>query len=195
MHYFIDDQEKLETFLISGNIADDYLELYSSKNLFSSTHFDEFSKILVEVFIANEKNANNILDLGCGYGVVGIALQRYYHSQVTFSDINAKAVAVTKLNLEKYNLKSRVIKSDGLKTHQQLYSYILLNPPIHASKQKCFELIFESVQHLQIDGCLYLVVHKKHGARSYEKYLQELFPKTYILYKKSGLFVFKCKLS
>ena len=136
--------------------------------------------------------------MGCGYGCIGIVLAKEYNLTLTQVDINPRALRLTKENATLNNVISNVIESDGfngLYTTQQLdrlYDTIAINPPIHAGKAVVFSMYENSFNYLKRNGCLYVVIYKKHGALSTIKHLDKIFGECRILYKKKGIFVLGC---
>ena len=115
-----------------------------------------------------------ILDLGCGYGIIGLSLLLANPTlKIVFSDINERAVELVSKNLKHHELNSEVIQSDGFENIKGKFDSILLNPPQTAGKITCFKLIEDSKDHLNFNGCLQLVArHNKGGKELANKMLQ-----------------------
>lgn len=179
----IDDVKELDF-----NYYGTKLTFKTNSGLFSKDEIDEFSIKMIEQ-VANE-NVESILDLGCGYGFVGIVMaKKYPKARVDFIDVNKRACEYTKINCELNKLESyRIINSDGIENPDK-YNLILLNPPIHAGKDIVYKLYKQAIEHLNQLGSLYIVIHKKHGANSSVDYLKTLNDNVVIKYKKKGLFV------
>ncbi|MDN5327557.1 MAG: hypothetical protein PWP03_195 [Candidatus Woesearchaeota archaeon] len=168
--------------------------LLSASGLFSKDKVDLGTKVLLKY--NNVTDNSRVLDLGCGYGIVGIYLaKKFQNIKVVMSDINERAVEIAKLNVKKHNLSDRikVVKSDGFNEINGTFDYILLNPPQTAGKDVCFKLIEGSFDHLKEGGYLNLVArHKKGGATLMEK-MNEVFNNVQVLGKKSGFRVYASK--
>ncbi len=179
----IDDAKELDF-----NYYGTKLTFKTNSGLFSKDEIDEFSIKMIEQVING--NVKSILDLGCGYGFVGIVMaKKYPKAQVDFIDVNKRACEYTKINCELNKLESyRIINSDGIENPDK-YNLILLNPPIHAGKDIVYKLYKQAIEHLNQLGSLYIVIHKKHGANSSVDYLKTLNDNVVIKYKKKGLFV------
>ena len=179
----IDDVKELDF-----NYYGTKLTFKTNSGLFSKDEIDEFSIKMIEQ-VANE-NVESILDLGCGYGFVGIVMaKKYPKARVDFIDVNKRACEYTKINCELNKLESyHIINSDGIENPDK-YDLILLNPPIHAGKDIVYKLYKQAIEHLNQLGSLYIVIHKKHGANSSVDYLKTLNDNVVIKYKKKGLFV------
>ncbi len=169
-------------------------KLFSATGLFSKDKVDLGTKVLLKY--NNVQDNSKVLDLGCGYGVVGLYLAtKYPNIKVTMSDINERAVEIAKLNAKKLKLNNRikVIKSDGLKNIDEPFDFILLNPPQTAGKKTCFRLIEESFDHLNKGGYLNLVARHKKGGVSLMEKMNEVFGNSVVLGKKSGYRVYASK--
>lgn len=180
------DDEKIINFNFNGN----NLVFKTNTGLFSKDAIDDYSiKMLEQV---DDENINSILDLGCGYGFIGIALSKKYpKAKIDFIDINKRACEYTNKNAKLNNLDNyKVINSDGIVSDDK-YDLILLNPPIHAGKQNVYKLYHQAYDHLNQFGSFYIVIYKKHGAKSTIDYLYDNVNKLEIKFKKKGLYVIK----
>ena len=179
----IDDEKELDF-----NYQGIKLTFKTNSGLFSKDEIDTFSIKMIEE-VTNE-NVSSILDLGCGYGFVGIVMAiKYPEAQLDFIDINKRACEYTKINCELNKIKNyRIFNSNGIENLDK-YDLILLNPPIHDGKEVVYQLYQQSIEHLNPSGSLYIVIHKKHGAKSTLDYLKTLSDNVIIKYKKKGLFV------
>lgn len=180
----INDDEKVINFNYNGT----NLIFKTNTGLFSKDAIDEFSIKMIEQ--VDNESINSILDLGCGYGFVGIALsKKYENAKIDFIDITKRACEYTNINAKLNNLINyEVINSDGIQNESN-YDLILLNPPIHAGKNEVYKLYEQAYDHLNKAGALYIVIHKKHGAQSSIDYLSDKVNKLEIKYRKKGLFV------
>ena len=133
--------------------------------------------------------AGTLLDMGCGYGCIGIVLAKEYGLEVTQADINPRAVRLTVENAAKSGINSKVVQSDQFSQIQELFDAVVINPPIHAGKDVIFSMYEGAHRHLKPNGKLYIVIFKKHGAESTIKYLTELFGNCQVIYKKKGCYI------
>ncbi|MCL2528548.1 MAG: methyltransferase [Defluviitaleaceae bacterium] len=170
------------------NIFNRNFSFLSNNGLFSCTKVDEASIILMENL---PPLSGTLLDLGCGYGPIGIVLGKTYPLEVTMSDVNRIALDYARKNARRNGVTAQVIHSDGFESLPYKYDNIVLNPPIHTGKEVVNNLYAGAAKHLTPEGALYIVIHKKHGAESTIKTLREIFKKCHILYKKKGLYVLR----
>ena len=118
-----------------------------------------------------------ILDIGCGYGVVSVVLKSFYPEiSITLSDVNERALELSEENLKKYGINDyHIIKSDTFEKITEKFDVILSNPPIRAGKDIIFKIYSEAYEHLNENGKFYCVIQTKHGAKSTQKKLIEIF--------------------
>ena len=142
----------------------------------------------------------SLLDMGCGYGCIGIVLAKEYGLKLTQADINPRALRLTEENAVRNSVASHIVQSDGFNQIEGLFDTIVINPPIHAGKNVIFTMYEKAYKHLRPStvssdgGSLYIVILKKHGAESSIKFLTKVFGNCHIIYKKKGCYVLEAKL-
>lgn len=191
-HYFInDDNLKSERKLIKFRIFNQDFKMYTDNGVFSKDGFDLGTRILLEnIEVLNLKG--RILDLGCGYGVVGIILKSINPQLVVdMCDINDRALALSRDNLKINVVNNRVFVSDIYSNVVNRYDVIVTNPPIRAGKNVVRNFLVGSVDHLIDEGILYFVMRKDHGAKSMVRELEEYFI-VELLKKSKGFYVYRC---
>ena len=147
-----------------------------------------------ELFIKSLPELNsNILDLGCGYGVIGLSIAGLYpNTQVTMVDINQRAVETTQRNIERNQIKNAVTYvSDGFNQVNGSFNAIVSNPPIRTGKNVIYPLFEQSKQYLIPGGSLYLVIQKKQGAKSAMEKLHSIFSNCEAIKKQGGYWILK----
>ena len=189
-HYFDSKQtSKLNLDKIKIRVFEDVFELFTASGIFSREKLDNASKLLIEN--ANLENANSILDLGCGLGVIGISLKRKYPNlQIDFSDVNERAVMITRKNLELHNIKANSYISDGFEKITNSYDTILLNPPYAAGRDVCYKLISDSHKYINEGGSLQIVARHQKGGKMLQKKIEEVFKNSEVLAKGGGFRVY-----
>jgi len=195
-HYFIADAqaaEKTHSFVATLFGAD--FRFDTCNGLFSYEKADDASVLLMQVMHDTlPPLQGELLDLGCGYGLLGIVLGKTHAkgATITQSDINEIACDFARNNAAANGIRTNVIHSDGFADIAQKFHHITLNPPIHAGKDAVNRLYTEAAAHLHPDGALYIVIQKKHGAESTLAFLASIFHQVKILYKRKGYFVALC---
>ena len=152
------------------------LTLISDDGIFSKSKPDEGSLLLAQSAI-EEKLSGRVLDMGCGYGLVGLLLKKF-NPEVTIDgiDVNIKAVECAIASAERLGLEAHYAVKDGREDLGMSYEAILLNPPIRAGKATIFELYRNAYKHLKPQGALIIVIRRQQGSASSFKALQTLFP-------------------
>lgn len=194
-HYFInDDSLKSEKRIIKYTINSHYFELTSDIGVFSKNELDPGSELLIKTAI-KEGIKGELLDVGCGYGPIGITLSKTCDlDKVDFIDVNLRALNLTKENAEKYKVKNfNVFESNGFENVKDLYDYILINPPIRAGKEVIFKMFEDSIKYLKKDGILMIVIRKDQGAPSAKKKLDEIFGNCETLDREKGYHILVSK--
>ena len=159
------------------------------RGVFSKGEIDEGTRILLE---ALPPLKGRVLDLGCGWGPVGITLGKLYPEiSVLMSDVNQRAVDLAKTNIKKNGLQNvEAVASDGFDMLEGTFDCIITNPPIRAGKQTIYRLFDDAIKHLNPGGSLFIVIRRQQGAESALKHLREC---ARVIEKKKGFWVIEAK--
>ncbi len=165
--------------------------LVSSDAIFSKKLIDKGTLVLLE-YVIKDGLKGTVLDLGCGIGVVGIALKKKFPElKISLSDVTSHAVELAQENIKAQGLEMDVILSDGFANIPVQFDSILLNPPIRAGKAVIYRLFEESLEHLKANGKLYIVMMKKHGLDSAIRFFESKNTKVTKLGHRSNYHVLK----
>jgi len=188
-HYFSEKQEsELKLKKIRTILRNREFEFYSGSGVFSKNKIDNGTALLINKCIIKPKW--HILDLGCGYGAVGIILKKLFDIKVDMIDINQRALQLTKKNAKLHNVEVNVFQSDLYSKIKEKYDSIIVNPPYVAGRKICFQIIEEAPEHLKKNGLFQLVArHNKGGKRLSEK-MKEVFGNVETIAKKGGFRVY-----
>ena len=193
-HYFVNDDKvvsKPRSICYSINGVDFSLE--SDNGVFSKNELDKGSELLIKELLPINLG-ENILDIGCGIGVIGLTLAYFTPSlKVCLSDVNTRALSLCSANANSLKLSQRVtiLQSDIYEKIEGKYSSIVSNPPIRAGKKVTYEIYRGALDHLVDSGSLYIVIRKNQGALSVKSYLEELFGNVALLAREKGYYVLK----
>lgn len=173
-HYFTADPTaayERETF--TCEVWGHELTLVSGAGVFSRGHLDHATAVL---FRETEPPAmGQFLDLGCGYGVIGLAIAAAVPlATVTAVDVNERAIALANENARTLGVEGRFVActADAVPT-DATYDEIWSNPPIRIGKQALHELLLTWLPRLRPEGRLVMVVGKNLGADSLQRWLGE----------------------
>ena len=193
-HYFInDDNLTSDVREINYEIMGTSFTLKVDNGVFSKSRLDLGSEIFIKTLLKSDLG-EKILDIGCGYGPIGLTLAKLTPSlNVTCSDINTRALTLCEKNAQKLALGPRVtcLQSDIYNKIEGLYDSIVSNPPIRAGKKVTYQIYEGARDHLIDGGSLYIVIRKAQGALSAKSYLESLYGNCEIIEKKKGYLILK----
>ncbi|MEK6916334.1 MAG: methyltransferase [Nanoarchaeota archaeon] len=192
-HYYSEKQDsELNLREIEVRVKQKVFKMHTANGIFSKNRLDNGTKLLIEKAEIGEKN--QVLDFGCGIGVVGIVVKSIYpETKVIMSDINERAVELSMKNVKKFNLDNQVIKSNLYDKIKTKFDTILVNPPQTAGKLVCFSIIEGAFSHLNKTGTLQLVARHKKGGQTLSKKMEEVFGNVMDLAKGSGYRIYLSK--
>lgn len=190
--YFDNVDLKSEIRKFEVKIFDYVIPFYSDNGVFCKEHLDFGTRLLLENIPWDEVDGD-ILDVGCGYGPIGIIAHKITGNNITMCDVNKRALHLTKMNLKENKIEATVLESNCYENIDGVFDTIITNPPIRAGKKIVYEILFGAKAHLTDNGKLFLVIHKDQGAKSLLKDLEKEY-NVEILAKNKGFFVIKCKI-
>ncbi len=161
------------------------LSLVSHPGLFSKKKLDLGTRTFLENLIIPEQGT--VVDLGCGYGPVGIFLAlKNEKLKIYMLDINPLAVATAKLNVERYNLQNRVtvMKSDVLSSIQEKIDAIYSNPPLSKGIDFLQKFSEQAAEKLKKGGFIQMVVYK--GENNVLKIFSKYFYNIKVIKRSKG---------
>lgn len=191
MSYYFTNDENLKSEIrtnkvIIGNLP---FTFYTDNGVFSKKGLDFGTRTLLESL---ENISGEVLDLGCGYGPIGIYLAKKYNVIPDMVDVNRRSIDLCLKNIKLNNIQANVFESDGYSNITKKYDYIITNPPIRVGKVKLYSLLFEASNHLKKDGEMWLVVHKDQGAKTLVKDLEKCY-EVVIKNKNKGFYIIMAK--
>lgn len=190
--YFENDKNiKSNKKTIDFIFRDKKYSIYSDNGVFSKDRLDYGTRVLLDSIDINNISGN-VLDLGCGLGVVGIIIGSINKNPIIdMVDVNERAINLAKENLILNKVCNNVFISDVYSDIKKKYDYIITNPPIRAGKDVIRKFLLGSYDNLNNNGILYFVMRKDHGVKSMIKELEDLF-NVEIINKDKGFYVVKC---
>lgn len=195
-HYFIEKEHKKEDyFVFEEKMFDRNFKFKSCDDVFSKDRVDYGTKVLIETIVKHIDLNGDVLDIGCGYGAIGIVLAKVFpNAHFTLTDINNTAVVLSQENSQKNKVDNiiQIFKSEGYQKIDKMFDFVITNPPIKAGKQNLLSILSGAYDHLRENGKLIFVIKKKHGEESIKKHLESLFSKVEILKRDSGYYILCC---
>lgn len=172
------------------------LTFYSDNGVFSKDKLDFGSTLLLDTLFKNINNNENlnILDVGCGYGYMGISIAKIMNAHVTMCDVNKRALHLAEKNCIENDVADlcQVLESNIYENITDIYDLIITNPPIRAGKNVVYGILDGARDYLKEDGELWMVIRKDQGAKSTITHLEENY-KCEVVEKSKGFYIIKAK--
>ncbi|MBQ9987807.1 MAG: class I SAM-dependent methyltransferase [Erysipelotrichales bacterium] len=192
-HYFTDNRslpqnrKKME-FRIWGF----RVYLITDNGVFSKEKVDFGSELLLSTLTPSTMSGK-VLDVGCGYGTIGLSIKvANPELDVTMVDVNDRALELTELGAKENGVTVTALKSHCYENVSGTFQHIITNPPIRAGKDVVYSIFEGAHEHLDTDGCLWVVIRKQQGAPSAIKKLEGIFGNCTVINKDKGYFILKC---
>lgn len=189
-HYYTDNSQLASSPRSFDYYFDNEKFIFTTDNgVFCKENVDYGSYLLIKNTF-RQALGNKLLDLGCGWGPVGIIIKRFNPNiEVTAVDVNSRAVELTNLNAVQNKTLIKACLCTDILTLNLLFDSIILNPPIRAGKVVIYDLYDKAYHTLRENGSLYIVIQKKQGASSSVNKLSELFKTVTVLNREGGYWV------
>ena len=194
-HYYQKEQSDLHSNpnTFDFNFKGLNLKYKTDDGVFSKKYIDYGSFVMLNTYVPNNVEGP-VLDMGAGYGALGITISKLYDLNVHMCEINERAYNLIKENAKRNKANNvEVYHSDLFEAlpENQKFASIVTNPPIRAGKQVVFAIYDGSYERLVSGGELWVVIQKKQGAPSSKTHLEELFGNCEIVNKDKGYYILK----
>jgi 16S rRNA (guanine1207-N2)-methyltransferase len=187
-HYFVEHPKSKARFgLICTYLRGRPFEFLTASGIFSNSRIDPGTRLLIECMVLPE--SGYVLDMGCGYGPVGIAAAAFNPNlQVMLVDVNSRAVRVARQNIEKNCIVNAEVTRGSLYEPVEKLSFncVLSNPPVSAGLKTVRAIICQAPKHMSDKGTFQMVVRSKVGGKRFSKFFEEAFGNVEILARESG---------
>ncbi len=163
----------------------------TASGVFSRKRVDLGTRLLIESMLLPEKGS--VLDVGCGYGAVGIAAAAFNPSlRVVMIDVNERAVWLAKQNIKINSIDNAEVRRSHLyeSVNDLTFNCILSNPPVSAGMKTVKAIITEAKKYMTNKAYFQMVVRSKIGRKRLQILLQENFATAEVFARKSGYRVF-----
>ncbi len=190
-HYFTNNENiKSNLRSIDYTVKNTSFVFYTDNGVFSKSNVDYGTNLLINTYLDNCKKTEEVLDVGCGYGVIGIVISKINGQKVEQIDINKRALHLTEMNNKENKTNNKVYESNIYENITSIYDVIITNPPIRAGKKVYMTILKEAHKHLKPDGELWFVARKDQGAKTIEKELREKY-NINLIKKQRGYYIYK----
>ncbi len=170
-------------FLYRGQV----LNCTTDRGIFSSEGLDPGTSLLIENMELGEND--RVLDLGCGWGAIGIAAAiGAPRGRTTLTDVNHRAVHLARSNVKINHLTNVEVLQGELfaPVGEELFDLIVSNPPYKAGREVILAILQGAPAHLREEGRLLLVGKGSQGILYYQAWLRERWRSVDVLARSSG---------
>ena len=196
MYFATDPTAKHDEHLVDYHVDNIDLKFTTDAGVFSKLRIDYGSGVLIKEMKEQTFPACGILDVGCGYGPIGLFAAKFWPNQeVTMVDVNERALNLAKRNASLNDINNvKILASNGYENVSGSYGLIVTNPPIRAGKKVVDEILTGAKEYLVDEGLLLAVLQKKQGAPSAKKLMTQTFGNCEILKRDKGYYILaSCK--
>ena len=190
-HYFENDdkiktnESKKDVFINNNRYS-----FITDNGVFSKKGLDFGTRTLLESLDLS-KITGNVLDIGCGYGPIGIYVAKNTDANVHMIDINRRSLDLARKNAELNHVSVSVYESDAYQNVTEKFDFIISNPPIRVGKNILYQILFDAKKYLKQNGELWIVVHKDQGAKTVMRDLKSEYNVTLVT-KNKGFYIICC---
>lgn len=137
------------------------LRFRTKAGVFSSAGIDRGTELLLQHM--PDAPGADVLDMGCGYGAIGIAAARLMpEASVTMADVDRRSLDLASGNAELNRCRNiQVVASDGFSDLPSGYGLVLSNLPTHAGKGVLRTMLSDAMEHLGPGGSLVAVISRQ----------------------------------
>jgi 16S rRNA (guanine1207-N2)-methyltransferase len=196
-HYFTEKPRSASRprelrFLYHGSI----LFFQVDQGVFGTQGLDPGTDLLIESMTPGP--TDRILDLGCGWGPLGIAAAKAApQGKVVLTDVNRRAITLTRRNLRRNAVKNAEVRAGSLfaPVAGERFDLIVSNPPYHVGRPTILRVLQDAPGFLTDTGALLMVGKGSQGILFYQEWLEEHWPGSVeVLGRRSGYRVLAARL-
>ena len=165
------------------------MKFLTDAGVFSKKMIDFGSQVLLSCL--SFQQGETVLDVGCGYGPLGLSLVKAQGIHATMVDVNTRALDLAQKNADLNQVEAKIFQSNVYDEVEGCFDHIISNPPIRAGKKVVHEVLSGSFDHLNPGGDLTIVIQKKQGAPSAKAKMEEIFGNCEILKKDKGYYILR----
>ncbi|MCD6510259.1 MAG: class I SAM-dependent methyltransferase [Thermoprotei archaeon] len=191
-YYSAEPRSRLKLYKLTAYLKGFHLQFITASGVFSPRSIDRGTRVLVENMII--KDGWKVLDLGCGYGVIGIVAAKLApNGFVILTDINKRAVWLARLNVKVNDVRRNTdVRLGNLyePVRGEVFDTIITNPPQSAGLKVCYKIIDEAPLLLKEEGILQLVARHSKGGKRLAERMKKVFGNYRVLAKSGGYWVY-----
>ena len=187
-HYYVETPNSPARFgLLRTYLRGKLFEFITASSVFSVKRIDPGTRVLIESMVLPETGC--VLDIGCGYGAVGIVAAKLNSKvHVFLTDVNRRAILLARQNAEKNHVHNVEVRQGNLYSPVQslCFNCIMSNPPVSAGMETVSEIVRCAPAFLASRGTLQMVVRSKIGKKKLPVVFAEAFGNVKVLAIESG---------
>lgn len=189
--YYEDNQDLSHDFqTLTVELLGQSMRFKTDRGVFSKNGIDYGSRVLLENY--QPEGAKTLLDVGCGYGTLGLTLAKKFDLSVTMVDVNSRALDLCRQNaIDNAVSNTEIELSNIYEAVSEKYDAIISNPPIRAGKEVVHEILTGAFDYLNDGGHLTIVIQKKQGAPSAQRKMEEVFGNCQLVARDKGYFILR----
>lgn len=195
MYFATNPNAKHDERLVDYHVDGIDLKFTTDAGVFSKLRIDYGSGVLIKTMRDIAFPADNVLDVGTGYGPIGLFAAKFWPDQdVDMVDVNERALSLAKRNAKFNHIDNvNIYSSDVYEQvpNDKKYGLILTNPPIRAGKKVVDAILTGAFNHLVSGGSILAVIQKKQGAPSARKLLEKTYGNCEILARDKGYYILR----
>ena len=195
-HYFSSTPKSKERFgLVRTCICGKSFEFLTASSVFSKRKVDSGTRLLIESMVLPEEGC--VLDIGCGYGAVGIAVAAFKRKlHVVMTDVNARAVRLAKKNVDLNKVVNVEVRYGFFYEPVEEFKFncVLSNPPVSAGMETVKAIVAGAPKVMAMNSCFQMVIRSKIGFKLLPELFTETFGNCEIIARESGFRVLLGKL-
>lgn len=192
-HYYSKTQDDVESNPSKYDFyfKDNHFVFNTDNGVFSKDYIDYGSFVMLKNFEPNQIDLP-ILDMGSGYGPIGIVVSKLFNKDVVMCEINERAYNLSLKNIKENKSNAVAYNSDLFEAVDKMqFSSVITNPPIRAGKAVVYAIYQGAYDRLAENGELWVVIQKKQGAPSSKDKLIEIFSNCETVAKDRGYYILK----
>jgi 16S rRNA (guanine1207-N2)-methyltransferase len=187
-HYFTSTPKCVDRFgLVRTSLRGKPFEFLTSSSVFSKRKVDSGTRLLIETMVLPQKG--NILDIGCGYGVVGIAAAAFNPQlDVVMTDVNMRAVRLARQNVELNKIVNAEVRYGCFyePVMDLRFNCVLSNPPVSAGMETVKAIVKQAPVVMAPKTSFQMVIRSKIGAKTLPTLFNETFGNCSVVGRESG---------
>lgn len=193
-HYFTTDSTEHDYKEIEFHFSGHTFKFKTDRGVFSKDRVDYGTEVLLKGVIkdADSLEALDIIDMGAGYGPIGITAAGLFHAKPLMVEVNEDAVELLSENIKRNNVDAKVMTRRHYDEVKDIkVDMYITNPPFRAGKNVVLDMVDDAFMRLNDEGAFYMVVQKKQGMPSYRRKIEEVFGSAEVVLKDKGYYVLK----